>query len=104
MKKDLPLFAALAIGLLAVPAQAAEFTVTIRDFNFEPAALELAAGDTITFVNEDSAPHTATAKDGAFDTGTLAKGESATVTVAAAGTYEYICDLHPSMEAVVTAQ
>lgn len=104
MKKYLPLFAALAVGLLAVPAQAAEFTVTIKDFKFDPAALELAAGDTITFINEDSAPHTATAADGSFDTGALAKGESATVTVSAAGTYDYICDLHPSMEGVVTAQ
>ena len=35
----------------------------------------------MTFTNNDTAPHTATADDGAFDTGEIAPGASATVTL-----------------------
>ena len=59
--------------------------------------------DTITFTNEDGAPHTATADDGAFDTGRLTKGQSATVTVSASGDHAYKCLVHPSMKGTVTA-
>jgi plastocyanin len=94
----------LALGLAALPAAAADFTVTIQGMTFAPASLSVAPGDTVTFVNQDKAPHTASATDGAFDTGQLSSGESATVTVAAAGTHDYICKVHPSMKGVVTAQ
>jgi plastocyanin len=99
------LFAApLALALSLAPAFAAEHAVTIQDFTFVPAELSVAPGDTITFTNQDSAPHTATASDGAFDTGELAQGESATVTIEAAGNYDYVCAFHPRMIGVVTAQ
>ena len=95
----------LAIGALApLPAEAAGHTVTIQGHKFKPAKITVAAGDTITFVNKDSAPHTATANDGAFDTGRLSQGESATVKVGVAGAHAYICKIHPSMKGTVTAQ
>ena len=99
------LFAAAALlAMFAAPsAYAAEHAVSIKGMKFNPPALELAVGDTITFTNEDAAPHTATADDGAFDTGRLNKGESATVTVDAAGAHPYICLVHPSMKGTVTA-
>jgi plastocyanin len=98
-----PLAAAAVLALLASPAFAANHEVAIEGFKFAPANISVAAGDTITFTNKDSAPHTATANDGSFDTGRLNKGESATVTINAAGTFDYICELHPSMKGVVTA-
>ena len=55
-------------------------TVTIDDFAFGPAELSVAAGTTVTFVNNDTAPHTATADDESWDTGEIAAGASATVT------------------------
>jgi len=88
---------------LATPAFAADHAVSIKGMKFNPPALELAVGDTITFTNEDAAPHTATADDGAFDTGRLGRGESATVTVSAAGEHAYKCLVHPSMKGTVTA-
>lgn len=100
----LGLAATLALApLFAGAVAAAEFTVDIKNFKFEPAELSVAPGDTITFVNHDGMPHTATAGDGSFDTGRLAKGETATVTVTA-GTHDYICALHPAMKGTVTAQ
>ena len=94
---------ALAATLFAFPALAASHTVEIKGMKFSPATLSVAAGDTITFVNEDGAPHTATAKDGSFDTGRLNKGDSATVTIGAAGSFDYVCQVHASMKGNVTA-
>lgn len=90
--------------LLALPAAAADHAVEIKAMKFSPAAIEVAAGDTVTFTNADPVPHTATAEDGAFDTGQLAKGESATVTVEAAGEHAYKCLVHPAMKGVVAAK
>ena len=89
--------------LLAVPALAANHNVTIQGMKFSPASLEVAVGDTVTFTNNDSAPHTATASDGSFDTGRLSKGESGSVTIGAAGTFNYICKIHPSMKGKIAA-
>lgn len=100
-----PLFAVAALlAMLATSsAFAADHAVAIKGMKFDPPTLALAVGDTITFTNEDGAPHTATANDGAFDTGRLNKGQSATVTVSAAGAHAYKCLVHPSMKGTVTA-
>ena len=102
--KALILAAAAALALLATPVLAANHQVAIQGMKFVPANLTVAAGDTITFTNMDSARHTATANDGSFDTGRLSRGESATVTIRGAGTFDYICLLHRSMKGRVTAR
>lgn len=97
---------ALAAGLslmLALPALAADHAVAIQGMKFSPANLAVAPGDTVTFTNMDSAPHTATASDGSFDTGRLSRGESATVAIGAAGSFDYICLLHRSMKGKIVA-
>jgi plastocyanin len=83
-------------------AAASESTVMIQDFAFGPAELSVAAGATVTFVNNDTAPHTATADDGSWDTGEIAPGESATVTLDTAGTFAFHCEFHPTMTATLT--
>ncbi len=79
-------------------------TVTIKNFAFEPATITIAAGDTVVFVNEDGAPHTATASNGTFDTGNLSTGESGSISVIDAGTYEYFCAIHPAMKGTVVVE
>jgi plastocyanin len=81
---------------------AGDSTVTIQDFAFGPAELSVAAGTTVTFVNNDTTAHTATADDGSWDTGTIEPGASATVTLDAAGTFAYHCQFHPNMTATIT--
>ena len=74
-------------------------SVAIRDFAFSPGNLEVPGGAKVTFTNYDDAPHTATAKDGTWDTGILNKGESKTLTFDKVGDYTYYCTVHPSMVA-----
>jgi plastocyanin len=81
---------------------AASTGVTIKDFKFGPASSSVNVGDTITWTNQDVAPHTATASDGSFDTGSLSKGKSGSHTFTKAGTFAYICSIHPSMKGTVT--
>jgi plastocyanin len=83
-------------------AAAASATVAIRDFSFGPSAITVHVGDTITWANAGPTPHTATADDGAFDTGTLSAGQSGSHTFASAGTFAYHCTLHPSMSGSIT--
>ena len=71
-------------------------TITIKDFDYSPRDLEVKVGDTITVVNADSASHTLTAEDQAFDTGPFGK-ETRTVTVSAPGKITYSCTVHPFM-------
>lgn len=75
--------------------------VTIADFSFTPAAITIHVGDTIQWLNNGPSAHTATADNGSFNTGVLKKGQSATVTFNRAGTYAYMCTIHPFMHGTV---
>jgi plastocyanin len=84
----------------AAPA-GGEAAITISGFAFS-GVTEVAAGTTVTISNEDSAPHTVSADDGSFDTGNIAPGESATITLSTAGTFAYHCNVHASMKGSIT--
>ncbi len=73
--------------------------VTIADFAFSPGNLQVPVGATVTWTNRDSAPHNATARDGAWKTNTLSEGEGGTVTFSRAGEYDSYCSIPPSMRA-----
>jgi plastocyanin len=78
--------------------------VGIENFTFSPGDVTAAVGETITWTNEDSAPHTATLDDGACDTGNIAQGATAGLVFDAAGTYPYHCNIHPNMTGTITIQ
>ena len=80
------------------PAPNKTITVDIYAHAFVPALLEVAPGTTVTFVNRDSAPHTATADNGLFDTPVLEPGDSFNIWLGGLGTVTYYCKLHPSMQ------
>lgn len=79
--------------------------IDIRRATFEPGTLTIKAGDHITWVNHDIAPHTATEMEGEWDTGALKRGETGTLTFDTEGTHAYYCVFHPHMtgKIVVTA-
>ncbi len=98
----LGLSAAATLPGLAARA-ATDHAVAIKSMKFVPASLDVKVGDTVTFTNMDSAPHTGSANDGSFETGKLSKGKSATVTIGAAGDQPYFCKIHTSMKGVIRA-
>jgi len=85
-------------------ALAADAEIKIANFTFDPPVLTMKAGTTVTWVNNDSVPHTATGDNGEFDTGSIAPGGSASITFDTAGTFAYHCTIHPNMTASITVQ
>jgi len=78
-------------------------TVTAKDFSLS--SLAVAGGATVTFENTGNATHTMTADDGAFDSGRIAPGSSATITAPSPpGSYPFHCAIHSSMTATLTVE
>jgi plastocyanin len=72
--------------------------VAISNFKYVPPTIAVKSGGTVTWTNQDSASHTATAKaNSAFNTDTLKQGQSKTVNFSKPGTYQYTCLFHPFM-------
>jgi plastocyanin len=80
------------------------YSIDIADFSFQPEVLEVEAGSRITFTNKDEVEHTATAKDGSFDSGLLAKGKSYTITLSKPGEYEIYCKPHSMMKTKIVVK
>jgi plastocyanin len=75
--------------------------VTIKGFAFDPASVTVKVGTSVTWTNEDSAPHTISSDKGDWDSGRLAQGGTYTHKFDQAGTYAYHCAVHPSMTGTV---
>jgi plastocyanin len=75
--------------------------VQIVEFTYEPDPVVVQVGGKVIWQNEDTAPHTATADDGSFDTGTLERGKIKSETFKEAGTFPYFCEVHPTMHGTV---
>lgn len=80
------------------------FKVAIKGFKFVPADLTVKVGDTVEWTNEDSAPHTATADLGEFDSDRLVQGDSFSFTFQNKGDFSYFCAIHPSMKGSVIVE
>jgi plastocyanin len=71
---------------------------------FHPAALTVAVGDTVVWINRDIVPHTATAAGHAkaWDTGQLLQGQAGRYVATRAGSIRYSCTYHPTMHGTLT--
>jgi plastocyanin len=78
--------------------------VEIRGFEFHPAVLHAARGDTVVWVNRDVVAHTATAPGGEWSTGNIAAGGSAQRVLGSAADGGYFCIYHPSMQGKLTVR
>jgi plastocyanin len=76
-------------------------SVTIKNMAFSPTLITTSIGQTITFTNNDSVPHTATATDKSFDSGSIAPGATFNKTFNSAGSFSYYCSFHPTMKGKV---
>ena len=88
----------------AMPWLGYDHTVSITSMAFSPSPLNIVAGDTVTWVNDDSVPHTVTEDSMLFDSGNLSNS-TFSWTFDMPGTYNYSCTLHPTMtgQVVVSA-
>jgi plastocyanin len=71
--------------------------VEIVEFSYDPDPVTIQVGGKVTWHNRDSDPHTATADDGSFDTGTIEEGKIKSESFKEAGTVSYFCEIHPEM-------
>ena len=79
------------------PATPPQIEVVMEGFAFKPAQLNIPVGTTVLWYNNDSVPHTVTARDNSFESGSLSHGDSFNYTFEQSGTFEYHCQFHPSM-------
>jgi plastocyanin len=97
----------LALAGFAAGAMAAEtLAADIKTFQFQPKAIEVHAGATITWTNQDNIDHTITsgtpeAPDGTFASAPFGKGKSFAATFDTPGEYAYFCSKHKSMHGTV---
>ena len=80
----------------------ANHTVSQKDKKFSAKKLEIAAGDTINFKNEDSVKHNILIKGTDYNSGIQEPGQEASYSFAAAGKYKVRCGIHPKMKMTVT--
>jgi plastocyanin len=97
----LALSALVAGSACTRPAPPRAHTVAVQNFVFRPAALQVASGDTVVWKNTDVVPHTATGRDGAFDSKNMAGGAEWRWVAGAAGTHAYYCVYHPNMQGTI---
>jgi plastocyanin len=88
-------------GSSAPAAPAGPNEVNIDGFAFAPATLTVKSGTTVTWTNKDEDPHTVVDNGGTFRSKALGPGGTYSFTFPAAGTFEYICSIHPFMHGSV---
>jgi plastocyanin len=95
---------AASAAALGPAALAADTTIDIAGFAFSPRSVTVKVGDTVTWANSDAQGHTASADNGAWDTGTISGNSSKSVTMTTAGTFAYHCKIHESMTATLVVE
>ncbi|HWU24898.1 MAG TPA: cupredoxin family copper-binding protein [Rhizomicrobium sp.] len=95
---------ACAFAMLALPAMGQDATVSIKNFMFEPMNVEVSAGSTVTWQNNDEEPHTVTSEEGLFRSGGIDGGAKFSFRFEKPGVYKYVCSIHPQMVGTVTVK
>jgi amicyanin len=92
----------------APPAGAAVTTtsVDIKEFAFGPQSITVKVGATVTWTNDDQDPHTVTSQsgNGPLKSQTLNNGDTFKYTFTKAGTFDYLCTIHPFMTGTVVVK
>ena len=100
----IPVFAAaLALSPGAIAAGKTH-QVAIEGMKFVPERIEVAVGDSITWVNRDPVPHTVTNAAKSLESGTIAANGKWRYVVRRKGDIDYVCRFHPGMRGTLTAK
>ncbi len=87
------------------PAEAGALTrAGMRGFAYTPGRIEVVAGTTVEWKNEDPMTHTVTATDGSFDSGPIQPGAVWRRQFDTPGTYPFACTPHPFMKGTVVVR
>lgn len=86
------------------PTAPAGTSVTMAGSRFEPPTLTIAPGETVRWFNDDGLPHTVSAGDGAWDSGSLAPGQAFERRFNQPGSYAYLCLYHPGMAGTIEVE
>lgn len=81
----------------AVSSAPEETAVSILDYSFEATTVEIPVGTTVTWTNDGGVIHTTTSTDGLWDSGIMSSGDVFSHTFDEAGSFTYICTVHPIM-------
>lgn len=97
---------ALSLGTASAAAPPAKPAVIISHYSFQPGTLTVARDSTVVWVNEDDDVHTIKSTDGpeAFSSPALDNGNRFGFTFHRAGTYHYVCSVHPYMRGVIVVR
>ena len=97
---------AVAAGVISgsIAAYAAERSISQKDKAFSETEATIKAGDSITFVNDDTISHNilSSSATNAFNLGVQAPGSSTSYTFKTAGDVDVGCAIHPKMKLKVT--
>ena len=95
-----------ASAAVAAAAPAVTPAITITNYSFQPGTLTVRKGSTVTWVNKDGDVHTIKSTDGseAFASPALDSGSQFAFTFHRAGTYHYVCSVHPYMHGVIVVR
>jgi plastocyanin len=101
--------AVVALGLAGMAGMATAETVVVRQHGrmFDPAAVEIAVGDTVRLVNDDEGllHHAYLETDiFSFDIGEQEAGQNNEVLFPVAGVFDVFCGIHPKMKLTVTVR
>ena len=89
------------------PQQPAGPTVSMKDVKFIPETVEVSAGETVTWTNDDAIAHTVTKTSGPgpqFDSGTVAGGGRFEQKFDQPGRIDYVCTIHPNQKGAVVVK
>jgi plastocyanin len=75
----------------------------MTNFSFSPKVIHVRVGQSVHWVNEDSAPHNVAGASGPPFTAspTFGQGGSFTLKLTKPGTIQYLCTVHPFMKATI---
>ena len=97
-------FAALALVLLPVAGVAKTHVVIADSASFKPKVLEVRAGDTVEWKNEDIFVHNVQATDKSFGSKDLEPKQSFRWKATRVGRHAYACTIHPLMTGTLTVK
>lgn len=79
--------------------------VSMKDIKFNPQEVTVNVGDTVTWVNDEGVGHDVTGDDfSSGDPGAMQNGDTFEHTFDTAGTFDYVCTVHPKMTGTVTVE